>query len=418
MPYFPTAPQAAFLLLPHQEVLFGGAAGPGKSTALLMASLQYVDVPGYAAIIFRRHYTDLALPGALMEVAHTWLDGTDARWNGVEHTWTFPTGSHPATLAFGYLANVNDQSRYQSAQFQFCGFDELTQFRESQYRYLFSRLRRRADMAVPLRMRGASNPGGIGHAWVKQRFLTEGRTPGRAFLPARLADNPHLDRTAYLATMAYLDPLTRQQLLDGNWDAAVEGELFRREWFPIVEHGPREGRVIRYWDLAATAPKPGYTDPDWTVGGKVLCQRGQYWVLDVRRTRLTPKGVDDLVAQTAREDGPGVQIHIEQEGGASGKLVIDRFQRDVLPGYAVSGHPPSGDKVTRARPASSAAEAGNVLLVRGPWITAFLDELTLFPHGAHDDQVDMLSGAVAVLASHVPAPIAFPGGVTQKNPWR
>lgn len=383
-----------------------------------MCALQYVDVPGYAALLFRRHYTDLALPGALMDVAHAWLDTTDAHWNGADHTWTFPTGGRPATLSFGYLANVNDQYRYQSAQLQFVGFDELSQFRESQYRYLFSRLRRPLGMPVPLRMRGASNPGGTGHAWVKQRFITEGLRVGRPFLPSRLDDNPHLDRAAYMATLASLDPLTRQQLLDGNWDAEVEGELFRREWFPIVEHGPREGRVIRYWDLAATAPKPGYTDPDWTVGGKVLFQRGQYWILDVRRTRLTPKGVDDLIAQTAREDGPGVEIHIEQEGGASGKLVIDRFQRDLLPGYAVYGHPPSGDKVTRARPASSAAEAGNVLLVRGPWITAFLDELSLFPQGDHDDQVDMLSGAVAVLASHIPAPLVGAGGPTQQSHWR
>lgn len=362
-----------------------------------MAALQYVDVPGYAALLLRRHYTDLALPGALMDVAHGWLDTSEAHWNGADHMWTFPTSGRPSTLSFGYLANVNDQYRYQSAQLQFVGFDELSQFRESQYRYLFSRLRRPLGMPVPLRMRGASNPGGTGHAWVKQRFLTEGLREGRPFLPSRLDDNPHLDRTAYMATLAYLDPLTRQQLLDGNWDAEVEGELFRREWFPIVEHGPRDGRVVRYWDLAATAPRPGATDPDWTVGGKVLCQRGQYWVLDVRRIRTTPKGVDDLVAQTAKEDGKGVEIHIEQEGGASGKLVIDRFQRDVLPGYPVSGHPPSGDKVTRARPASSAAEAGNVLLVRGPWITPFLDELGLFPYGDHDDQVDVLSGAVAVL---------------------
>lgn len=383
-----------------------------------MAALQYVDVPSYAAMIFRRHYTDLALPGALMEVAHAWLDGTDAHWNGVEHTWTFPTRGLPASLAFGYLANANDHLRYQSSQLQFIGFDELTQFREVQYRYLFSRLRRRSGMPVALRVRGASNPGGIGHQWVKQRFITEGRSLGRAFLPARLADNPHLDRAAYIATLASLDPLTRQQLLDGNWDAEVTGELFQRGWFKIVTSSPREGRMLRYWDLAATPVGPAAPDPDWTVGARVRSLAGQYWVEDVRRVRATPKQVEDLIVQTAREDGRDVEIHLEQEGGASGKLVIDRFQRVLLQGYAVRGHPPSGDKVVRARPASSAAEAGHILLVEGPWITAWLDELVAFPTGEHDDQVDTLSGAIAVCATHGPAPLVGAGGPTQQSHWR
>jgi len=76
-----TAKQTAFLLLPHLEAFYGGAAGGGKSFALLMAALQYADIPGYAAILFRRTYSDLALPGALMDVAANWLRGTDARWH-------------------------------------------------------------------------------------------------------------------------------------------------------------------------------------------------------------------------------------------------------------------------------------------------------------------------------------------------
>ncbi len=98
IPHTPTARQAAFLLLPDQEVFFGGAAGGGKSDALLMAALQYVDAPKYAAILFRRTYADLSLPGALMDRAHEWLDGTDAVWNEQTKTWRFPSG---ATLSFG-----------------------------------------------------------------------------------------------------------------------------------------------------------------------------------------------------------------------------------------------------------------------------------------------------------------------------
>ena len=95
--------------------------------------------PGYTAIILRRTYRDLALPGALMDRSKEWLSGTDARWNEIQHAWTFPSG---AKLQFGYLEAETDKYRYQGAEFQGIFPDELTQFTETQYTYLFSRLRR------------------------------------------------------------------------------------------------------------------------------------------------------------------------------------------------------------------------------------------------------------------------------------
>ena len=90
IPHRPTTKQAAFLALTEREALYGGAAGGGKSDALLMAALMFADVPGYAAILFRRTFADLALPQALMARAHEWLQGTDAHWNERDKTWTFP----------------------------------------------------------------------------------------------------------------------------------------------------------------------------------------------------------------------------------------------------------------------------------------------------------------------------------------
>ncbi|USK77743.1 terminase large subunit domain-containing protein [Peribacillus frigoritolerans] len=162
-PYIPNKPtikQMEFLLLKDKEALYGGAAGGGKSDALLMAALQYVHVPDYAAILFRRTYKDLSMPGALMDRAHNWLDTTDAHWKEATKQWIFPSG---ATLNFAYLATENDKYNYQGPEFQFVGFDELTQFEESQYRYLFSRLRRLQGSKVPIRARVSSNPGGRGH---------------------------------------------------------------------------------------------------------------------------------------------------------------------------------------------------------------------------------------------------------------
>jgi len=390
----PTAKQAAFLLLPQIEAFYGGAGGGGKSDALLMAALQYVDVPGYAALLLRRTYTNLSLPGALMDRAEEWLTGSDARWDNETHTWRFPSG---ATLTFGYLENEKDKYRYQSAEFQFVGFDEVAEFMLTQYLFLFSRLRRLAGVTVPLRMRSASNPIGQGVGWVKQRFLVEGQAAGRPFIPAQLEDNPHVDQAAYDQSLARLDPVTRARIRYGDWTLSDAGRMFKREWFPIVEQAPFVLKKVRFWDLAATLPKPGQ-DPDWTCGALLGEAEGRYWLLDMRRARTTPGGVEALVRQTAQLDGREVSIYIEQEGGASGKSLIDHYQREVLIGFACDGAPASGDKVVRANPLASAAQAGNVLLLQGTWISAFLDEIELFPDGQHDDQVDAVSGALGVLA--------------------
>ena len=405
IPHKPTPKQLAFLLLDNQEALYGGAAGGGKSDALLMAALQYVDWPGYSALLLRRSYADLSLPGALMDRARAWLVPTQARWRDHLKTWEFPSG---ATLTFGYLDKPGDEYRYQSTEFQLIGFDELTQFTENQYRFLFSRLRRSQNAGIPLRMRSASNPGGVGHEWVRGRFIdTEGSVDTRVFIPASLPDNPHLDQVAYLQSLNQLDPVTRQQLLAGDWSARQPGNLFKREWFPVVEELPViRNRSVRYWDLAATPVRAG-TDPDWTAGVRVdYGADGLYYVVDVQRMRGTPGEVESFIKQTAMIDGNGTQIFIEQEPGASGVNTIYHYVTRVLADYTVRGQRATGSKVERAGPVSSQAEVGNVRLLRGPWIGAFLDEVEAFPLGGHDDQMDGLSGAFMRLRSmHSPEPL-------------
>ena len=219
----PHPKQTAFLLHEDLEAFYGGAAGGGKSEALLMAALQYVDVPGYSALIMRRSYTDLALPGALMDRAHEWLKDTPAKWNRETHSYSFPSG---ASLTFGYIQTPADRFRYQSAEFQYIGWDEITEFpTDEAYLFMFSRLRKKKDMAVdvPLRVRSASNPVGPGTGWVRKRFL-ENEPPAqpgqtRLFLPATFEDNPSIDREAYLFSLRQLPEATQLRLIEGSWEA-------------------------------------------------------------------------------------------------------------------------------------------------------------------------------------------------------
>lgn len=388
IPHTPTPKQKQFLELTCREAFYGGSAGGGKSDALLMAALQYVDVPGYAAILFRRTFADLALPGALMDRCEGWLAGSDAHWNDTEHTWTFPSG---ATLTFGYLETERHKHRYQSAEFQMVGFDELTQFSESQYLYLFSRLRRLQGVEIPLRMRAASNPGGMGHDWVKTRFIDD---PCRVFVPARLEDNPYLDQAAYRESLMELDPVTREQLLAGNWMVRPEGTLFKRHWFEIVDVLPAAlERVVRYWDKAGTEG-----GGDYSAG--VLMGRHQrtFYVMDVVRGQWSAYQRRQVMRQTTQMDAGkyyNYSVWQEQEGGSGGKESAENTIAD-LAGYDVHAEPVRGSKVVRANPLASQAEAGNVKILRGAWNHEYLEELCAFPNeGVHDDMVDASSGAFA-----------------------
>ena len=178
-----------------------------------------------------------------------------------------------------------------------------------------------------------------------------------------------------------------------------EGGMFQRAWFEISDGVPIHARYLRYWDLAVTAPKGG-SDPDWTVGLLMAEQDGVFWIADVVRFRGSPLDVENGVKHTADVDGRGTPIYIEEEGGGSGKFVIDHYQRQVLPGFAVRGDRPTAAKEVRASPFSAASESGNVKLVRARWNAEFLDEVegAFGNGGAHDDQIDAAAAAHALLS--------------------
>lgn len=216
----PSPIQGVFLGATQREVLYGGAAGGGKTDALLMAALQYVDVPGYSALLLRRTYKQLTNAGQLLDLSRQWLGNTDAKWNDQEAKWSFPSG---ATIRFGHLDSDRDLEAYSGPTYQFIGFDELTQFPEQHYTFLFTRLRRTANVPVPLRMRAASNPGQSGHWWVKRRFVDLPRDQNRAYVPARIADNPALDQSYADLLRETQDPQNAAHLIDGDWNARPPG---------------------------------------------------------------------------------------------------------------------------------------------------------------------------------------------------
>lgn len=400
-PEEPSITQKVFLRSYALEGLFGGAAGGGKSSALLMAALQYVDIPGYSAILFRRTFSDLSLPGALMDRFRQWVSNyDDVHWNNNTNVATFPSG---ARISFGYLNNVNDYLRYKGSEFQFIGMDEVTEIRESDYRYLFSRIRRPATgplAAVPLRMRAASNPA---PNWVRQRFIVEGKDQGRIFVPSKLTDNPGIDPESYRQSLAALDPIERRRLEMGDWWATTLGSMFDRTSFVVIDSSEvpqvhSSSRAVRFWDLAATEPGPGNKDPDWTAGTLMLLDQGISYILDVKKARVKNEKVENLIRQTAIEDGHAVAIRMEQEPGSSGKALIDNYARYVLSGYDFAGIRSTGDKETRARPFAAAVANGNVRIVRTAWLSDWLDEFSGFPEASpHDDQVDSAVGAFMFL---------------------
>ena len=224
-------PQEDFLAAGETDVLYGGAAGGGKSYAMLIDPLRFAHRSAHRALIIRRSMPELReLIDKSRELYPKAFPG--AKYKEVEKLWIFPSG---AKMEFGFLERDADVYRYQGQAYSFIGFDEITHLpTEFAWNYLASRLRT-TDSEIEVYMRCTANPGGSGAHWVKKRYIdpsppnesfrgADGLT--RKFIPARLQDNPYLATDGrYEQMLKALPPTQRQQLLEGNWDVA-EGAAF------------------------------------------------------------------------------------------------------------------------------------------------------------------------------------------------
>ena len=232
------------------EALYGGAAGPGKTDCLIALATRYIEFQDYKGILFRRTYPQLQEIIDRCWMRYPSLGGV---YRSTEHRWYFPTGS---TIALSHMQHESDMYNHQGKEYQFIGFDELTQFLLGQYLYLFSRARS-TNPRIPSRIRSTTNPGGVGHQWVKERFVVNtepGKTfidPGtglsRVFIPGRLEDNPTLFASdpGYLARLEALPEIEKLRLRHGVWDA-FEGQVFTE--LSMRTHGIQPFDIPPEWE--------------------------------------------------------------------------------------------------------------------------------------------------------------------------
>lgn len=445
-------PQEKFLATSAYIAIYGGAAGGGKTYALLMEPLRYMLTRGYRAVIFRKNYTQITASGGLWDESLEMYSGIPGAvsFRTPKFRWSF---SKRGVVFFDYLGRDEDVLRWQGAQITFIGFDELTHFSESQFFYMLSR--NRSVCGVEPYVRATCNPDADSWVadfiswWIDQEtgypipersgkvrwmvrisetiswFDTREEAVAAAiesgmdhmtaatvaksvtFIASTLQDNKILLKNdpGYMANLLALSLVDRERLLYGNWKIKpAAGLMFKRTQVVMVEGIP--GDVIRWcrgWDLAATSEDEG-GKPAYTAGVLVgKRSNGRYIVADVINRRLSASEVRKLIRMTAQADeatyGHVVQ-RLPQDPGQAGKEQAQSYLK-LLAGFVVKIMPESGDKVTRAEPFSAmwqgteTMETGLVDVLVAEWNGVFFNQYESFPQSEFKDMVD--AGANAFL---------------------
>lgn len=353
------------------------------------------------------------MPGAMIAPDHPqWLKAAEELWRWipedrvVQHHKTenwiqFDNGSKV------WYGGIHDPDSWRGPNLNWVWFDEAARSPERAWLILLATVRVPPDPMVWI----TTTPRGMRH-WAYQFFVKKdwpqeatelfgGDVPVEWFHATIEENKEHVDPGFYASLLTGYTGAFKRQEVYGEF-VEEGGTLASRHWFEIVDKHPDTNRRVRFWDLAATEKRLAKEDPDYTAGAKVSFANGIYYIEHIIRGQWSPDEVQRLIRRSAEIDTAKVWIGVEQEPGASGKALVAHYVR-VLSGFHTKGFAPTGDKVARAMPWLGQAEAGNVKLIRGPWVEAFLDEVEEFPLGSHDDQVDAVSGAFQMLMQQRPA---------------
>lgn len=435
MPMTPTTRQADFLSLDCDERLYGGSVGGGKSQALLMWLAEGIGVPGYSGVVFRRIEADLFTSGdSLVMKAMQLYPPLGGMCTDKGLTWRFPSG---ALIELKGLQHDTSVTKFQGPSFHRAGFDELTHFTEAQYEYIvLQRIRGPVDFPVKMGAAATANPGSSGHLWVRQRFITQeamnaikGLDPSqpiprglvfyadkersRAFVPARLADNPHLDRASYTKRLSRISsPVMRARMLNGDW-SVMEDALLRAEWIRHYTH------TAQHMDFYGADDKKFFMAHDNHMRRIVTCDtrgsskqikddakgRFSWTVIQVWDMTYGPQGKSFMALRHVRRERfsfPEAREELRRinREWQPMKIIVENASQgpdlwaELHSEMTIELAQPTTDKAVRAIPLQNMMEEGRVFLPReeGEWKPA-LEAEWLSWEGKDDQPNDQIDAA-------------------------
>lgn len=427
-------PQTAAIRSTVDVLVYGGAAGGGKTAALLLKPLYHVGNKDFKAILFRREYGQLMAADGLVDESRKIYPKVGGKLVG--DRWTFPSG---ATIDFYHCEVEKDaEKKFQGVQVAFIGVDEATTATEHQLHIMMTRLRSSSGVKPQIMMTANPKYDHCIARWLKSAGYVDktgyavaemsgavryyinvnkdfvfGESPndfpGRendaksfTFIPSKVTDNKILLQTnpEYEKNLRNTDDFMRSVYYDGNWNATPSGgTVMKRPWFLEVYNPPiRFEQVVRAWDLAST------TDGDYTVGVLMGRLGEKLYIIDVQRFRKTTHDRNSIIKATGltdRQRYPNVKLVLERQPGGAGNSEV-AYLGEEFKSFGPEFITPRGDKVQRIQPFASLAEQGQVFVLQSGWTEAYLSELVAFPQtGIHDDQVDATSLAESKLRNSV-----------------
>lgn len=434
-------PQTMFMASSADIVIYGGAAGGGKTYALLLEALRHKDVKGFGGVIFRKNFTQITAEGGLWDASmkiFSQVPDAHSRKTPKLH-WRFDGGSK---LHFAHIDREDDLLAWQGTEIAYLAFDELTHFTKHQFLYMLSR--NRSTCGIKPYVRATCNPdadswvadfvswwidpdtgypikersGVVRYMCVLNDVIHWGNTPGElekefgipeedcksvTFIASRLEDNKVLMKSdpSYLANLKAMTEVDMERLLYGNWKIKAQaGRYFKRTQIPADGYLERLPDDVLYWcrawDIAATDEDED-GDPAYTAGVLIGARKnGRFVVADVINQRIKAGDVETLILMTATADrkkyGFNYKVRIPQDPGAAGKIVAKQYLNH-LAGFDVKAEPVSGSKELRASPFAAQWQNGFVDVLVATWNEDYFSQLESFPDSKFKDMVDASSDA-------------------------